>query len=195
LMIAITKKLSATYSAALQGIQLMNKKCRIEVMDSTTAIMGQGLLAIEAARIALAGASLDEVTSFVSEYVSKAHIRATFDSLKYLAMGGRIGKAQALLGSMLKMNPILGLKDGEAYPFGKVRSRRKAIEHLQQFIAEFNNVKSLAVEYGTNLSEAKELMQNISSIFPQAPVYLSNVSPVIGTHAGPTVIAVSALED
>ena len=123
------------------------------------------------------------------------YIRATFDNLKYLAMGGRIGKAQALLGSMLKMNPILGLKDGEAYPFGKVRSRRKAVEYLQEFVAQFNNVKSLAVEYGTNLSEAKELAKNISSIFPKVPIYISNVSPVIGTHTGPSILAVSVFED
>ncbi len=195
LVIMITKKLSATHSTAIQGIQLMNKKCRVEVMDSTSAIMGQGLLVIESAKKALNGASLDELIGFVYQNVTKAYIRATFDSLKYLAMGGRIGKAQALVGSMLKMNPILGLKDGEPYPFGKVRSRKKAIEKLQEFVAQFNSVKSLAVEYGTNLSEARELMENISSIFPRVPVYLSNVSPVIGTHTGPTIIAVSVLED
>jgi DegV family protein with EDD domain len=195
LTVVLSNKLSATYSAAIQGIQLMKRKCRVEVMTSNTAIMGQGLLVIETARKALGGASLDELMGFISENVSKTHIRATFDNLKYLAMGGRIGKAQALLGSMLKMNPILGLKDGEAFPFGKVRSRKKAIESLQEFVAQFEKVKSLAVEYGTNLSEAEELVKNISSIFPQVPLYLSNVSPVIGTHTGPSILSVSVLEE
>ena len=96
---------------------------------------------------------------------------------------------------MLKMNPILGLKNGEAFPFGKVRSRKKAVNYLQQFVAEFKKVKSLAVEYGTDLSEAEELFKNISAIFPQVPVYLSNVSPVIGTHTGPSILSVSVFED
>ncbi|HEX76309.1 MAG TPA: DegV family protein [Dehalococcoidia bacterium] len=194
LAVFLSRKLSATYDTALQGMKLMKKKCQVEVVDSTLGIMGQGLLVIEAAKRALAGASLNEIVSAVAETIPRIHIRVTLDTLKYLAMGGRIGKAQALIGSMLKINPILGIKDGEAFPFARVRSRTKATEWLYEFAANFSKVKALAVEYGTNAAEAKALAKRIASVFPNVPLYVSNVSPVIGTHTGPSVLSVTVLE-
>ena len=194
LAVFLSHKFSATYDSALQGIKLMKRKCQVEVVDSTLGIMGQGLLVIEAARKALAGASLSELAVVVSETIPKVHIRVTLDTLKYLAMGGRIGKAQSLLASMLRINPILGIKDGEAFPFARVRCRAKAIEWLYEFASGFNKVKALAVEYGTNAAEAKALAKRIASVFPKVPLYISNVGPVIGTHTGPSVLSVTVLE-
>ena len=194
LAVFLSHKFSATYDSALQGIKLMKRKCQVEVIDSTLGIMGQGLLVIEAARKALAGASLSELAVVVSETIPKVHIRVTLDTLKYLAMGGRIGKAQSLLASMLRINPILGIKDGEAFPFARVRCRAKAIEWLYEFASGFNKVKALAVEYGTNAAEAKALAKRIASVFPKVPLYISNVGPVIGTHTGPSVLSVTVLE-
>ena len=194
LAVFLSHKFSATYDSALQGIKLMKRKCQVEVVDSTLGIMGQGLLVIEAARKALAGASLSELAVMVSETIPKVHIRVTLDTLKYLAMGGRIGKAQSLLASMLRINPILGIKDGEAFPFARVRCRAKAIEWLYEFASGFNKVKALAVEYGTNAAEAKALAKRIASVFPKVPLYISNVGPVIGTHTGPSVLSVTVLE-
>ncbi len=195
LAVFLSRKLSATYDSALQGVKLMKRKCHVEVVDSALGIMGQGLLVIEAAKRAVAGASLNELTYMVSKTIPRIHIRATFDNLKYLAMGGRIGKAQALLGSILKLNPILGIKNGEAFPFGRIRSRAKATDYLYEFAANFNKVKALAVEYGTNVAEAKALAKRIASIFPKVPLYISNVGPVIGTHAGPSILSVTVLEE
>jgi DegV family protein with EDD domain len=109
-------------------------------------------------------------------------------------MGGRVGKVQAFMGSMLKINPILGIKNGEAFPYTRVRSRAKAVEALQQFATGFRNVKALAIEYGTNKDEAKVFADKIASLFPNIPMYISNVSPVIGTHTGPGVLSVTILE-
>jgi DegV family protein with EDD domain len=194
LAIFLSHKFSATYESALQGIKLMKRKCHIEVVDSTLAIMGQGLLVIEAAKTALKGASLTDIMNMLSETVPQIHIRVTLDTLKYLAMGGRVGKVQAFMGSMLKVNPILGIKDGEAFPYTRVRSRAKAIEALQQFATGFKSVKALAVEHGTNTDEAREFAGKIASLFPKVPMYMSNVSPVIGTHTGPGVLSITVLE-
>lgn len=190
----VSRKLSATYDAALQGIKLMKRKCHVEIADSTLGIMGQGLLVIEAAKRALAGASLGELLSVISDTIPRLHVRVTLDTLEYLSRGGRIGKVQALLGSMLKMNPILGIKDGVAFPSARVRSRAKAISWLYEFASKFSKVKALAVEYGVNSAEAKALAKRIASVFPKAQVYLSNVSPVVGTHTGPNVLGVTILE-
>lgn len=193
--IFLPRKLSATYDAAIQGMKLMDRKCRIEIVDSTLAIMGQGLLVIEAAKRALTGASLDDLKDMVARTIPRIHVRATLDTLKYLAKGGRIGKAQAFLGSMLRINPILGIQNSEATPYGRVRSRAMATEWLYQFAARFNKVKALAVEYGTNVDEARALAKRITCLFPNIPLYMSNVSPVIGTHAGPNVLSLTVMED
>jgi DegV family protein with EDD domain len=191
----LSRKFSATYESAVQGVKLMKRKCQVEIVDSTLGIMGQGLLVMEAAKKALTGASLGELVGMISETIPRIHIRITLDTLKYLARGGRIGKVQALMGSILKMNPILGIKDGEAFPFARVRSRAKATDWLCEFASKFSQVKALAVEYGTNATEAKALAKRIASVFPKVPIYLSNVSPVIGTHAGPNILAITVMEE
>jgi DegV family protein with EDD domain len=191
----VSRKLSATYDAALQGVKLMKRKCQVEIVDSALGIMGQGLLVMEAAKRALAGARLGELVAMVSESIPRMHVRVSLDTLEYLARGGRIGKVQALMGSMLKMNPILGLKDGVAFPAARVRSRAKATDWLCDFASKFSKVKALAVEYGTNVAEAEALARRIASMFPKVPLYLSNVSPVIGTHTGPNVLSVTVMEE
>jgi len=190
----VSRKLSATYDSAVQGVRLMKRKCQVEIVDSALGIMGQGLLVMEAAKKALSGANLSELAEMVSKNIPRVHIRITLDTLEYLARGGRIGKVQALMGSVLRMNPILGIKDGVAFPFARVRSRAKATDWLCEFASKFEKVKALAVEYGTNVAEAKALAERISSIFPKVPIYLSNVSPVIGTHTGPNVLSVTVME-
>jgi DegV family protein with EDD domain len=193
--IFLSRKFSGTCEAALQGVKLMKRKCHVEIIDSTLAIMGEGLLAIESAIQARTGSSLDDIIKMTEKTIPRLHVRATLDTLKYLAMGGRIGKAQALLGSMLKINPVLGIKDGEAFPVARERSRAKAVDCLYKFATGFKKVKAFAVEYGTNAAEAKTLAWRISDMFPKIPAYMSNVSPVIGTHTGPNVLTVSVLEE
>ncbi|NWF77501.1 MAG: DegV family protein [Chloroflexi bacterium] len=194
-VISLTSKLSATYQVALQAVGLMKKKCRVEVLDSQWAIMCQGFITIAAAKAARAGATLDEVLNAARHTMRRVDMRAAFDTLEYLERGGRIGKAQAFLGSLLKVNPIIGLKDGEAYPCARERSRAKAIDHLYNFVASFANVEGLAVEYATDLDEANKLVQRFRSKYPQVPIYLCRASPVIGTHTGPSLIVVSVLGD
>lgn len=192
--IFVSRKLSATYDAAVQGIKLMKRKCQVEVADSMSGIMGEGFLVMEAAKRALTGASLGELMSLISETIPRIHVRVTLDTLEYLARGGRIGRVQALLGSMLKMNPIIGLKDGATFPAARVRSRAKATEWLVEFASKFSKVKALAIEYGNNAAEAKAFAKRMASAFPKASIYMSNVTPVIGTHTGPSLLSLTVLE-
>ncbi len=194
-VISLTSKLSATYQVALQSIGLMKKRCRVEVMDSQWAVMAQGFIAIAAAKAAQAGSSLDEVLDAARHAIHRVDIRGAFDTLEYLERGGRIGKAQAFLGSLLKVNPVIGMRDGEVYPYARERSRAKAIKHLYNLAASFSQVEGLAIEYATDLNEANKLHQLLHAQYPEVPIYLSRTSPVIGTHTGPGLILVSVFGD
>ena len=194
-VIALTSKLSATCQVALQAIGLMKKRCRVEVLDSQWAVMAQGFITIAAAKAAQSRASLDEVLDVARHTMHRVDMCAAFDTLEYLERGGRIGKAQAFLGSLLKVNPIIGMKNGEVYPLARERSRVKAIDYLYDFVTNFGKVEGLAVEYASDLDEANRLVQRFYSKYPQIPIYLSRTSPVIGTHTGPGLIVVSVLGD
>ncbi len=195
LVITVTSRLSGTHEVALQSIGLMKKKCRVEVLDSQQAVMAQGFIAITVARAAQAGASFDEVLDIAQRNISRVDMRAAFDTLEYLKRGGRIGKAQAFLGSALKINPIIGLKDGEVFPAGRERSRAKAIDHLYNFAMSYSHIEELAVEYATALDETEMLVERLGSKFPKERIYRSRATPVIGTHTGPSLLIVSVLGD
>ncbi len=194
-VITVTSRLSGTHQVASQAVRLMKKRCRVEVLDSQWAVMAQGFITIAASKAAGAGASLDEVLDAARRTVRRVDMRAAFDTLEYLERGGRIGKAQAFLGSLLKVNPIIGLKDGEVYPVGRERSRAKAIDRLYDFATSFANVEGLAVEYAADSDEASKLVQRLRSEYPQMPIYLSRTSPAIGTHTGPGLIVVTVQGD
>ena len=195
MVITITSKLSATYEVASQAITLMKRNCRVRVIDSTLAIMAQGLLVIQAAEAAQAGASLEEIERLVYHNIPRIDVRAAFSTLKYLARGGRIGRAQSLIGSMLNVNPIIGLKDGEVFPFGRERSWTKVIKHLSDFARSYASIEKMAVEYAGSRDDAEILIEHLSSFFPEEQIYISRASPVIGTHTGPSLLLVAVLGD
>lgn len=195
LVITLTSKLGAEYEVALQARKLMKRKCRVEVIDSLLAVMAEGLVIIAAAKAANSGANLDEVMNITHRNIRCIGFRGTFPSLEYLARGGRIGKAQALLGSMLKVNPIVTLKDGVVVPAGRERSRAKAIEHLYNFAISYRYIEEMAVEEGACPDEAETLVDRLSPKFPKERIYRVKASPVVGTHTGPGLLIVSVLGD
>jgi DegV family protein with EDD domain len=194
LVLTVSSKLSGTYESAVQARNMVEEKCRIEVIDSQTIAMGLGLIVLSAAKAARAGANLDELAGLVRGAMPRSHAIMSFDTLKYLAKGGRIGKAQALLGAMLSVKPILTVKDGEVTPLTRVRSRAAGVDYLYSFVAGFTNIEELAVEHATTPEEAGELVERLGALFPKERIYRSTVSPVLGTHTGPHVLSVSVLE-
>jgi len=194
LVITLSSKLSGTYESALNAKSLVEKECRIEVIDSLTVAMGLGLIVIAAAKAAQAGANLDEIVDLVHRAMPRSHFIVYFDTLKYLAKGGRIGKAQGLLGAMLSIKQILTVKDGEMSPLTRFRSRAAGMDYLYNFVAGFPHIEELAVEYATTPDEADKLVERLNSVFPKERIYRSTVSPVLGTHGGPGAMAVTVLE-
>jgi len=193
LVITVSHKLSGIYEAALQAIELMKRKCRVEVVDSILGCMAEGLIVIAAAKAVKAGAKLDEVVDITRNNIPRVDIRFAFDTLDYLKKGGRIGRAEAFLGSILKVSPILTLKEGEAYPVARERSRAKVIEDLHNFATSYSHIEAMAIEDATTPDDAEILAERLGAKFPKERIYRSKVSPVVGTHVGPHVLAISVL--
>ncbi|HEY90787.1 MAG TPA: DegV family protein [Dehalococcoidia bacterium] len=194
LVINLSSKLSGTYQSAVSAIDMVKKNCRVEVIDSQFVAMGQGLVVLAAANAAQQGASLDELTGFVRDALGRCHWITYFDTLKYLAKGGRIGKAQGLLGSVLSIKPILTVKEGEIHPVTRLRSKSAGIEYLYNFVTSFQKIEEIAVEHTTLPDEADRLAERLSAAFPNVNIRRSIVSPVLGTYGGPDAIAVTVLE-
>jgi DegV family protein with EDD domain len=195
LVITLSARLSGTYDVALQSVGLMKRKCRVEIVDSQWAVMAEGFIVMAAARAAEAGASLDELLDITHRNMQRVDIRAAFDTLDYLKRGGRIGAAQALLGSILKVNPIVTLRDGVVHPVGREHSRAKAIDHLYHFAMSFSHIEEMAVEDAACPDDAELLVEWLGSIFPKERVYRSKATPVISTHTGPGLLLVAVLGD
>jgi DegV family protein with EDD domain len=195
LVIMLSAKLSGLYNAAIQSTGLLEGNCRIEVVDSGVAVMAEGFVVIKAAQAAKVGSNLDEILKIVHADLPRVEIRAAFDTLEYLKRGGRIGKAQALLGSVLKVNPIIAIKDGVVEPAGRARSRAKAIDHLFDFTASYKHIEELAVENAACPGDADQLVKRLGKIFPEERIYRSRTTPVIGAHTGPGLLMVAVLGD
>jgi len=189
--IRLTGKLSGTCNSALRGKELAETKCPIEIVDSQLLTMSLGLLVIEAARIAEFGKNMRQVVEEIKQNIPNIHFLALLDTLKYLALGGRIGKAQALLGSMLSVKPMLAIKDGELVPVSQVRTRAKGIEKLFDFVKNTTNIQDLAIVYNTTPDEALMLTEHMGSMFPKERIRLSRLGPALGVHAGPGVLAIA----
>ncbi len=195
LAIIVSSKLSGTYEVALQSIGLMKRKCRVEVIDSRWATMAQGFIVIKAGRAAQAGTSLDEIIDVTRKTIPHVDFLSTFDTLEYLRRGGRIGAAQAFLGSMLRVNPLITLRDGVVQPAGRARSRAKAIERLYNFTMSYSYIEEMAVEDTACPDEAEMLVERLSTRFPKERIYRSKMTPAIGTHTGPGLLLVVVLGD
>jgi DegV family protein with EDD domain len=194
LTITLSQAFSATYAAALQGKTMVSKDCRIEVIDSKLGAGAQMLLVISAAKMAQAGANLDHIVDQVKKAIPRVQIRMTFDTLEYLRRGGRIGKAQAFLGGLLRLNPILGIKDGATFPIARSRNRAQAMDIMVNFVKGFSRIEAVAIEDATTPDDLEVLAERLKDVVPPERTYRSKVSPVVGTHVGPHVLAVAVLE-
>lgn len=191
----ISIHLSSDLSGTCQSAQMAKEMlpgADIEVIDSRLASMGHGMIALEAARAAAEGKSKDEILGIVRQMISGAMLYFIVDTLEYLARGGRIGKAQALLGNILSIKPILYLKDGVVNPLEKVRGRAKTIERLAQIMEEKTGKRRVkcSLVHGMDPEGMEQLYQKIVPLLNCDRPVCSTLGAVIGTHTGPRVLGV-----
>ena len=192
--IHISSKLSATYNNACQAAQhLADRGARVEVVDSQSVSFGLTFMAAAAARAAAAGAGIEEVLETVQRVIPRVHIIVLLDTLEYVRRGGRIGRARAFLGTVLRVKPILSLRDGEVHPEERVRTKAHALDRIFQIVTSYR-VKEAAIGYSTNAQEAEEMKRRLESALPGAQLTVTRIGPVLGVHTGPGVLGVGILE-
>jgi DegV family protein with EDD domain len=189
--IHISGKLSGTCNSALMARDMLEGECPVEVVDSETLSMSLGLIAIAAAQMAKAGESMDKIVEGVKQAIPETHLLFLLDTLEYLKKGGRIGKARALLGSVLNVKPMLTIKDGELAPVGQARNRAKGMDKLFEFVKEVADIQDLAVVYNTTPDEAQALAERIGSVFDREKIRIARVGPGLGVHGGPGAMIVA----
>ena len=178
--IHIGSTLSGTAEAARVGAASV-EGFPVRVVDSGTTTMPVAFLC----RIAAMSASLDEAVAAVEQRISRTRVLALLDTLKFLEKGGRIGKAQYLVGSLLDFKPILRLADGEVKPADRVRTRRKAITRLAELLRMDLPVENVAVMYATDPEDAQELRATLARELSGVEVEFGQIGAVLGTHTGP----------
>lgn len=188
--IHISKKLSGTYNSALQGKEFSNAKSNITVIDSESVTMGVGLISALAGRLAIAGENVSMITDEITKAIKHTHLLGVLDTLKYLALGGRIGKAKALLGSVLNVKPVITMREGEIHPVGNLRTHTKGIEKLYEFVKNTMNIQEIAVIHNTTPDEALGLKNRFASLVTGERLHLARLGPALGVHGGPNMMAV-----
>jgi fatty acid kinase fatty acid binding subunit len=186
----MSSKVSGGFQAATVAQTMMQDdfpEVRIEVMDTQNAALCQGWMVIEAARGALAGLSLDRLVDTVKKMIPISHMIQTADTLKYLYMGGRIGKAQELLGSLLNIKPLIGIEDGVIFPLGRAHSRGQAYQQMANMVAEAmgkSKVKVAYVHAGAQ-REIEKLKDIVEAKVEVVESLIAELSPALAVHSGP----------
>jgi DegV family protein with EDD domain len=187
----ISSKLSGTFqSASLAAAEAGGD--RIRLIDTESASIGIAMLALDLQRLLEAGTDDEEIEALIARHRDDAVILFTVDTLEYLAKGGRIGRAQAFAGSLLKVKPILTIEEGEVVPLTRVRGRQKALDEFRRRFEEATT-DGPGLRVGIAHAEAEETVEQLRALVlearPQAEIELvTSLGAVVGTHAGPGTV-------
>lgn len=197
--IQITSLGSGAYRAAMVAKEMLREslpEIKLEVIDTLNASMCQGWMAVEAARAALTGASFPDIVAMVKKMIPVSHMFQTTDSLRYLYMGGRIGKAQHLVATLLNIKPLIGMQDGIIVALGTTRSRLKAyrrmVELVQQHVGEGTRIK-VAFTHVAAREHLERLQALVTERFECVETIVTELSPALVVHTGPGTVGLSVL--
>ena len=188
--ITLSSDLSATYQAAQLAAESVAPDITVRVIDSKSLTMGQGMMAAAAAEAAAAGKGLDDVVGIVDDMIPRQRTYAALDTLENLKKGGRIGAAQAMLGSMLSIKPIIEVTGGFVQSESKQRTRSKSLRYLVDKVKEHPRIEHLAVMHG-DAPDIDEFVDMLTSVVDTSKMTIGDIGAVIGTHAGPRTIGVT----
>lgn len=189
--IHMTSKGSGAYQAALAAKEIaaeMMPKLHIEVVDTLNVSMCHGWMVIEAARMALRGAGLGDILQQVRNMIPTTRMIQTADTLKYLYLGGRIGKAKHLMGTLLNIKPLISMQDGVIVALGTARSRRRAyemmVEKVEAAVGAMAKIK-IAYVHAAAREEAVKIRELVEERFSVVESLIAELSPALGVHTGP----------
>ncbi len=197
LCITLSANFSGMFNTARQAVSIAKESLSsvvIEVIDSRTAAAAEGFVVLAAARAAASGKSLSEVAETAKRVIRQVYLFVSLDTLYYLVKGGRVPKAAAWAGALLKIKPILTVAEGEAHPVTNPRTNAGAMKRILEMMGQ-KVVKGLplhvAVTHADALDRAITLRDEISSRFDCTELFITEFTPVMGAHTGPGVVGVA----
>jgi DegV family protein with EDD domain len=197
--IFISSKLSGTLQSAIQAKEMMGSAGeKVTLVDSQSTAMGLGFQAIAAARAAEAGASIEEAAALAAKAHERTGVFFAVDTLEFLHRGGRIGGAQRFIGSALNLKPILAVKEGKVEGIERIRTKSKAHDRVLELVAEQVKGKSnirIATLHANSAADAKSLLDRAAAELSPVETLFTEVSPVVGTHAGPGTVGLAYMFD
>ena len=192
--IHVSSKLSGTLNSASIASETSELETRVELVDSYTAGVGLRAVVEAAAARAREGAPLEDVTAAARSVMARNRVVVTLDTLEYLQKGGRIGRASALVGSALRIKPIIHIDGGEVAPFDRVRTRSKAIRRLEEVALEDLTLETLFVIYSDNDASAAELVERVTPQLPHTRIEVIQTGPTVGAYLGPNALGFCAVK-
>jgi len=186
----LSEGLSATIQSARNAAAAVAGDLDVRVIDSRSITSGLGTQVTVAAEAAAGGSDADEVAALVEGMVGRTHVIGALDTLENLKKGGRIGGAQALLGSLLSIKPLLDISSGEVAEAGKARTRRKALEWLRDQIFALPQVEHLCVAHG-GAPDVDDMLALLAPRYPADTLRVTTIGATIGTHGGPRVMGLT----
>ncbi|MBM2811529.1 MAG: degV family protein [Chloroflexi bacterium] len=188
----ISSKLSGTQSVAATAARAVDAG-RIHIVDSLHTSVTLGWLAQRAAEMAHAGETADATLWVIQSMIPRLRIVVTLDTLEYLRRGGRIGRAQAFLGGLLNVKPVLHVEGGEVHPLERVRTRAASLRRVAEIARGLGPLECLAVVHGDCENDARELRHQVAAPEDSSSVPITELGSVLATHTGPGVIGVGCL--
>lgn len=195
--LTMTSKGSGAYQSCKNAVEILRERMpsvNVEVIDTLKVAMSHGWAAVEAARSALAGFSMKGVVSRASDVARRSTMIMTADTLKYLYMGRRIGRAQHLVGSLLNIKPLIGMEDGVIVALGAARTRAKAYARMVELMCQRAGPAArikVAFTHVAALDQANQLRELVVQQFNCVEVLTTQLSPVLGVHSGPGTVGVN----
>ncbi|MBK6794044.1 MAG: DegV family protein [Anaerolineales bacterium] len=197
--IFISSKLSGTLQSAMQAKDMMGSAGeKVMLVDSQSTAMGLGFQAIAAARAMEAGASIEDCAASAANAHTRTGVLFAVDTLEFLHRGGRIGGAQRFIGSALNLKPILAVKDGKVEGIERIRTKGKAHDRILELVTEQVKGKSnvrIATLHANAADDAKILLDRATTALSPVESLFTEVSPVVGTHAGPGTVGLAYIFD
>jgi DegV family protein with EDD domain len=193
--IHVSGHLSTAFKAAAQAREkLPPSLARIEVVDTHSASLGVGLTVIAAARMAKAGASVDEILPEVQHRVQHTHAVFFVDTIEYLDRSGRINLPPGMVTSMSRIKPLLLIDQGHIVLYERTRTRAKAIDGLFTFVEDFPKAAEIAVVYSTTPEDVEKVLDKVGILFPRDQVLVGEYGPSVGVHLGPGAMGIVVYE-
>lgn len=197
--IFISSKLSGTLQSAIQAKSMMEAAGeKVTLVDSQATAMALGFQALAAARAMETGASLQECAAFAEKAHERTGVFFAVDTLEFLHRGGRIGGAQRFIGSALNLKPILALKEGKVEGVDRIRTKSKAHDRILELVSEQAKGKPnirLATLHANAADDAKKLLERAAAELSPVETVFTELSPVVGTHAGPGTVGLAFIHD